>query len=111
MNSVYQRETNNVPAKKWTAANGDVYYRVIPYYLPADEDGKGRFGSYVMTIDSTMWDNVEKWFNGGRAASLSFGDVGKEIHVRPFNSGSLGYKLDKTIRAVSYTHLTLPTKA
>ena len=102
VNSVYQRETNNVPAKKWTAANGDVYYRVIPYYLPADEDGKGRFGSYVMTIDSTMWDNVEKWFNGGRAASLSFGDVGKEIHVRPFNSGSLGYKLDKTIRVKGF---------
>ena len=102
VNSTYQRETNNIPAKKWTASNGDVYYRVIPYYLPVDADEMGRFGSKLMTIDSTMWNKVEDWFDGGMVASPSFGSVGKEIHERTFNSGNLAYKLDKKTRVQNF---------
>ena len=53
VNSTYQRETNVVPAKKWQHPNGDTYYRITTYTVPADRDRIGRLGSMPMTLDST----------------------------------------------------------
>ncbi len=102
-NSRYQRETNVIPAKQWTADNGDVYYRITPYMLPADKDNVGRFGSAPMTIDSTMWDNLKTWFAGGKAAPLSFGEVGDAVHVRENQGGTLAYTFDKVNKVKTTT--------
>ena len=98
VNSTYQRETNVIPGKQWEAPNGDVYYRITPYTLPVDDDNIGRFGSAPMTIDSTMWDRVAAWFNGGEPAAPTFGKVGKAIHVRKSTGGRLAYTFDKKVR-------------
>lgn len=95
LNSIYQRETNVVPAKQWTAPNGDVFYRLTPFAMASDADHIGRLGSMPMTIDSTKWDQLETWFAGGRAAPTSFGDVGSEIHVRNSKGGRLAFTFDK----------------
>lgn len=108
VNSRYQRETNTIPAKKWTASNGDAYYRVMPYTLPSDKDNRGRFGSAPMTIDSIMWDKLEAWFAGGPPATTSFGRVGIEIHVRKFQGGNLAYKMDNL--RVSTSSFAKPSK-
>ena len=98
VNSRYQRETNIVPAKKWLAPNGDTYFRITIYTMPADRDNIGRFGSSPMTIDSTKWDQFESWFKGGSPAPTEFGSIGKEIHQRKFKRGNLAFKLDKKVR-------------
>ena len=94
-NSLYQRETNVVPVKKWEAPNGDTYFRVTTLTMPADRDLVGRYGSMPMTIDSTKWDQLEAWFKGGKPAPASFGKVGKGIHVRQFKGGNLAFQIDK----------------
>ena len=98
VNSTYQRETNVIPAKKWVSPDGDTYYRVSIYTMPADRDNIGRFGSMPMTLDSTKWEQFESWFDGGSPAPTEFGSVGKEIHLRHFKQASLAFKLDKKIR-------------
>ena len=100
-NSRYQRETNVVPAKKWSGPNGDTYFRTTIYTMPADRDNIGRFGSMPMTLDSTKWDQFESWFEGGSPAPTEFGQIGKEIHLRKFKQGSLAFKLDKKIRVAT----------
>ena len=95
VNSIYQRETNVIPGKQWTDDNGDIYYRITPYMLPCDEDNIGRFGSAPMTMDSAMWDDMKLWFAGGKPTALSFGAVGKQIHVRENGGGNLAYKMNK----------------
>lgn len=99
LDSIYQRETNVIPAMKWESPNGDIYYRSSPYTMAADKDMIGRYGSMPMTIDGSKWDQLNDWFTGkssGKPVDNNFGKVGKEIHVRKFNSGSLGYQIDKT---------------
>lgn len=94
LNSIYQRETNEVPAKQWRAPNGDIFYVVTPYTMASDEDNIGRLGSMPMTIDGTKWTQVESWFNGGKSVSTSFGDIGKEIHVRQSRNARLAFKIN-----------------
>ena len=94
INSVYQRETNNVPAKQWKAANGDIFYVVTPYAMASDEDHIGRLGSMPMTVDGTMWNQLKSWFSGGESVSTSFGSIGKEIHVRQNKGANLAFKIN-----------------
>ncbi len=98
VNSTYQRETNVVPAKKWTAPNGDIYYRSTPFTMAADRDMIGRYGSRPMTIDGTKWDQLTDWFSGDRDSKpvdSDFGKIGKEIHARKFVNGMLAFQIDK----------------
>ena len=96
VNSTYQRETNNVPAKKWTAENGDIYYRVTPFTMAADRDNVGRYGAMPMTIDGTKWDELSQWFSGGsKPVGSDFGTIGKQIHRRNFVRGNLRFQIDK----------------
>ncbi len=99
VNSIYQRETNVVPAKKWTAPNGDTYYRTTVYTMPADGDNIGRFGSLPMTLDSTKWEQFKSWFDGGSPAPTEFAK--KEIHFRKFKRANLAFKLDKKVRVAT----------
>lgn len=94
LNSIYQRETNTVPAKQWAAQNGDLYYRITAFAMAADSDQIGRLGSMPMTIDGSMWDRLESWFDGGQAAVSRFGEIGKEIHVRRNKGGRLAFKIN-----------------
>ena len=98
VNSTYQRETNVVPVKKWQAPNGDTYYRTTPYFMAADKDMIGRYGSMPMTIDGTKWNQLTKWFEGDtkKPVSAPFGEIGKEIHLRKFVGGNLAYNIDGT---------------
>ncbi|WP_372846223.1 hypothetical protein [Pontiella sp.] len=106
VNSVYQRETNVIPAKQWTAANGDVYYRISPYTLPVDKDGITRLGSMPMTFDSTKWDQLEAWFSGGQPAPAGFGAIGKEIHLRKNKTAFFNFRMNKTIRVDTKDFIT-----
>lgn len=109
--------TNELLRKHWVAAprmmqtkilifdlrlkalyNGDIFYRISGYTVPADDDNIGRFGAMPMTLDSSKWQQFESWFNGGSPASTEFGQIGKEIHVRNFKKANLAFKLDKKIR-------------
>jgi hypothetical protein len=108
VNSIYQRETNVIPGKKWTAPNGDAYYRITPFSMASDDDRVGRLGSMPMTIDSTMWDQLEAWFKGGKPAPASFGKLGDEIHVRNSKGGRLAFQIDKI--SVSSSNFAVWTK-
>ncbi len=92
----FQRETNNLPAKKWVDTNGDVYYKISPVYMPMDEDGIGRFGTMPMNMDSTMWSAVNDWFNGGPVATPNFNAQEGAVHVRTNTSFIASFRLDKT---------------
>ena len=99
VNSIYQRETNVVPVKKWQAPNGDAYYRSTVYTMAADKDMIGRYGSMPMTIDGTKWDQLTKWFSDASSEPVSapFGEIGEEIHLRKFEGGRLAYKIDNVL--------------
>lgn len=111
LNSLYQRETNVVPVKKWEAPDGDTYFRVTTLTMPADRDRVSRYGSMPMTIDSTKWDQLEAWFKGGKAAPESFGEIGKEIHVREFEGGNFAFKIgDMNVSAGDFSKVKKSAK-
>lgn len=101
VNSVFQRETNKLPAKKWTSENGDTYFRSTPIYMPCDDDMVGRMGTMPMTLDSTLWDGLVKWFKeGGEPVSPVFKE--SSIHIRENIGVNLAYTLDeKNQRVIS----------
>jgi hypothetical protein len=92
----FQRETNNLPAKKWVNSNGDTYYKISPVYMPMDPDGIGRIGTMPMNLDNTMWNDVSDWFNGGPIATTNFDAHKGEIHIRTNTNIKASYRLDKT---------------
>jgi hypothetical protein len=103
VNATYQRETNKIPGKKWTAPNGDVYYRVAPYYMAANEDFVGEYGTMLMAFDSKKWDLMESWFQGGEPVPGTFDE--DSIHVRNINDVRLAYSFDKVnVRMSSFAN-------
>ena len=108
-----QRESGNLPAKKWTDPNGDVYYKVSAAYMPVDDDGIGRLAGNVMMMDGSMWDSLNNWFNGGPVASQNFDASPGAIHMRQNTSGTPRYRFDNTvdIDLVSFETLSKATLA
>ncbi|WP_434036412.1 hypothetical protein [Formosa sp. 4Alg 33] len=92
----FQRETNNLPAKKWVNSNGDTYYKISPALMPMDADGIGRIGTMPMNMDNTMWNAVSDWFNGGPVASTNFNAKKGAVHIRTNTNFKASYRLDKT---------------
>ena len=95
---VFQRETNNLPAKKWVASNGDVYYKCSPVLMPIDEDTIGRLGTMPMNMDNTMWDAMSRWFEGGAVANTNFNAKQGAIHIRKSLSLNTYYRFNNAIR-------------
>lgn len=95
--AIFQRETGNLPAKKWTDSNGDVYYKCSPVFMPIDDDGIGRFGTMPMNMDSTMWDSVSEWFNGGSAPPQNFDQKASAIHTQTSTGMATQFKFDNSI--------------
>jgi hypothetical protein len=106
LSPVFQRETNNLPAKKWVDSNGDTYYKISPVFMPMDDDSIGRFGTMPMNMDSSMWNAVSDWFNGGPVATMDFNVQEGAVHVRTNTSISTSYKFDKTIKVSTSNFVT-----
>ena len=106
LSPVFQRETNNLPAKKWVDSNGDVYFKLSPVFMPIDEDGIGRMGTMPMNMDGSMWDAVSDWFNGGPAAPTDFTAQAGGVHIRTNTNLSTSYKFDKTIKISTSNFVT-----
>lgn len=106
LSPIFQRETNVLPAKKWMDANGDTYYKVSPVLMPIDSDGVGRIGTMPMNMDSTMWDAVSNWFNGGAIAEPDFNAKAGAVHIRTNTKILTSYRFDKTIKVSSSNFVT-----
>jgi len=91
---IFQRETNNLPAKKWTDTNGDIYYKCSPVFMPVDEDGIGRLGTMPMQMDNTLWNAVSNWFDGGNAVPQNFDQQEGAVHIRTNTAANPSFKFD-----------------
>ena len=64
-------------------------------------------GSFLVGLSSIFW--REAWKYGERAFRYCQHDVGHALGTMQFAAAALGWKIRLLDRAVSYTHLTLPT--
>ena len=68
-NKAVQMETQHVPAYIAKDSKGDTYARVAPTRFPAKADGDAPLIHRITAYNrAALWDGVEAWFNGGKAA-------------------------------------------
>jgi len=92
VNSQFQRETNKIPAKQWKDENGDIYFRTTPLMMPCDEDMVGRYGTMPMTLGSSLWDGLTKWFReGGEPVAPGFKE--QDVYLRESTGVNLALKV------------------
>jgi hypothetical protein len=69
-NKAVQMETQHVPAYLAKDAKGDTYARVAPTQFPARPDGDAPLIHRITAYSkAALWDDVQAWFDGGKAAS------------------------------------------
>ena len=81
-NKAVQMETQHVPAYIAKDAKGDTYARVAPTRFPAKADGNAPLIHRITAYNrSALWDGVEAWFNGGKAASGTIDPKAAAVHT------------------------------
>lgn len=85
-NKAFQMETQYVPAILSATAGGETYARIAPTAFPVGADGTSivlhRITAYKK---AALWDDVERWLDGGPAASGAIQSAGSVVHT--FNRG------------------------
>ena len=69
-NKALQMETQHVPAFLAKDAKGDKYARIAPTRFPRRPDGDSPLVHRITAYEkSALWDGVQTWFDGGKAAT------------------------------------------
>ena len=75
-------ETQHVPAYIATDAKGDTYARVAPTQFPAKPDGDAPLIHRITAYSkAALWDGVQAWFDGGKAASGEIDPKAAAVHT------------------------------
>ena len=78
-------ETQHIPAYIAKDAKGDTYARIAPTQFPAKADGDAPLVHRITAYSkAALWDGVEAWFDGGKAAS---GEIDPKAAARPHLQG------------------------
>ena len=81
-NKAVQMETQHVPAYIATDAKGDTYARIAPTRFPAKADGDAPLIHRITAYNkAALWDGVEAWFDGGKAASGAIDPKAAAVHT------------------------------
>jgi hypothetical protein len=81
-NKAVQMETQHVPAYIGRDAKGDTYARIAPTQFPAKADGDAPLIHRITAYSkAALWDGVEAWFNGGKAASGEIDPKASAVHT------------------------------
>jgi hypothetical protein len=71
-----------VPAYIGQDAKGDAYARVAPTLFPAKADGEAPLIHRITAYSrAALWDGVEGWFNGGKAAAGAIDAKASAVHT------------------------------
>lgn len=88
-NKAIQMETQHVPAILNTAADGKSYARIAPTRFPVGPEGYStvlhRLTAYKK---AALWDDVQRWFDGGPAADGSIRPEASAVHKFREGGGS-----------------------
>jgi hypothetical protein len=88
-NRALQMETQYVPSAQATDSKGDTYARVAPTSFPRGPEGESVVVHQVKAYNKkALWDSVEKWFEGGPAASGAIDQTASVTHVFPGRGGA-----------------------
>ncbi|MGL6074230.1 MAG: hypothetical protein ACRC8S_08720 [Fimbriiglobus sp.] len=81
-NKACQMETQHVPAMIATDSKGVSYARVAPTLFPGKPDSDSMLVHRITAYKkSSLWDDVEKWFAGGPAASGKIDPATSAVHT------------------------------
>lgn len=81
-NKAVQMETQHVPAFIATDSKGDTYARIAPTRFPARADGEAPLIHRITAYNrAALWDDVQAWFNGGKAASGVIDPKASAVHT------------------------------
>ena len=76
-----QMETQYVPSVQATDAKGETYARVAPTCFPRSADGTSVVVHQVASYTKqALWDDVEKWFDGGEPVSGKIDPANSSLH-------------------------------
>jgi hypothetical protein len=88
-NKPLQMETQYIPAIESADAKAEMYARIAPTSFPCDSQGDSILLHRVTAYNKTaMWDAVQKWFEGGPAASGVIDPQGAAVQTFPGNGGA-----------------------
>lgn len=80
-NKAIQMETQHVPAILNTSVNGESFARTAPTSFPVGADGSSRVLHRITAYKkAALWDDVERWFDGGLPASGAIKAEAAAIH-------------------------------
>ena len=81
-NKAVQMETQHIPAYLGRDAKGDTYARVAPTQFPAAAAGDAPLIHGITAYTkAALWDGVEAWFGGGKAASGEIDPEAASLHT------------------------------
>ncbi len=88
-NRALQMETQYVPASQATDAEGNRFARVAPTLFPVNADGETIVVHKVTSYrKAALWDDVERWFSGGPAATGTIDPNESIVHKFPGRGGA-----------------------
>ena len=88
-NRALQMETQYIPASQATDADGNRFARVAPTLFPVNADGETAVVHKVTSYrKAALWDDVERWFAGGEAATGTIDPEASVVHKFPGHGGA-----------------------
>ncbi len=81
-NKALQMETQHIPAYIAKDAKGDTYARIAPTRFPGKADGDSPLVHRITAYNkAALWDGVQAWFDGGKAASGEIDAKAASVHT------------------------------
>lgn len=88
-NKALQMETQHVPAFIARDRKGDTYARIAPTQFPAKADGDAPLVHRITAYNkAAMWDGVQAWFDGGKAATGTIDPNATAVHTFKSDGGA-----------------------
>ncbi|MEM6690403.1 MAG: hypothetical protein AAF664_13305 [Planctomycetota bacterium] len=104
-NRSLQMETQYIPAKLATSAEGVQYARVAHVRYPVDESGQTKVVHQITSYQkNALWESVEAWFAGGQVAATQVPTSSSHVHHFTGKGGATWKIYDgKTAKAERYS--------
>lgn len=88
-NKALQMETQHVPAFLAKDSKGDSYARIAPTRFPGTPDADSPLVHRITAYEkAALWDGVQAWFDGGKAASGKIDPKAAGVHTFKGNGGA-----------------------
>jgi hypothetical protein len=88
-NRALQMETQHIPMVQATDSKGVTYARITPTQFPSGAKGESALVHRITSYNKqALWDDVQKWFDGGPVASGAINSEGAALHEFPGRGGA-----------------------